>query len=222
MPSNPATDYIQNARAKGATDDAIKMSLKSGGWTDIQISEAFAPQDTLATPPPPPTGAPQPVKTSSFWDTFEHVLLFISLYVLYTSLALTLHYFVDKYVVTSSGANDYSSVIRSTYMLSFLRGYLAALIVSSPLFSFFHLKVTKRTLAHPEVRNLPARKTLTYLTLVITFIVALINVITIIYNLLSGNVTLNFVLHFIVTIVLTAIIFIYYLNEVNADRKVYA
>ncbi|MDP1722501.1 MAG: DUF5671 domain-containing protein [Candidatus Gottesmanbacteria bacterium] len=222
MPINTLADYIRNAKNQGLSDETILKNLKSAGWNDAQISEIYIPLTAHLSPPSPPTASTQTAyKTSSNWDAFEHILLFISLYVLYTSLALTLHFFVDKYVVTNINSTNYASMIQNFYGLSLLRGYLAALIVSSPLFSFFFLKVTKRTLAHPEIRNLPARKFLIYLTLVITFIVLLINVISIIFNFLNGNVTFNFVLHFFTTILLSATIFTYYLNEIKEDRKTY-
>ena len=224
MSTGPLLEYINNAKTHGLSDTQIQENLRKAGWADSDISSALGGGfDPNAVPTPaflPPSPSPRPT-VSSIWDTFEHVLLFISLYVLYTSLALTLHFFIDKYI-TSANASPYSYASQSSYGLILLRGYLAALIVSCPLFSFFFLRVTKRTILHPEVRNLSSRKTLIYLTLVITFLVLLINIISIIFNFLNGNVSLNFVVHFITTITLSAFIFIYYLKEVKEDRKIYA
>ena len=63
-----------------------------------------------------------------------------------------------------------------------------------------------------------ARKLLTYGTLVVTFIVVLVNVVQAVYGFLEGNVTFNFVLHFLNTVGLSSIIFIYYLGQVKGDR----
>lgn len=151
--------------------------------------------------------------SSTMWDSFEHILMFISLYVLATSMGIILNIFVDKWA-PGVEISEYYSAINSTT----LRGALAALIVSYPLFAYFFLNVAKRTNDRPAIRHLAARKILTYLTLVITFVIVIGYIISIIYNFISGNVTLNSFLHFFVTVLIAATIFAYYLNEVKEDR----
>ncbi len=159
--------------------------------------------------------------TTTMWDAFEHILMFISLYVLATSIALTLYFFVDKWLpaVTS---DYYRSYNWENSRLDLLRGYLAALIVSLPLFVFFFLHVTKRTIQNSNMRNIKSRKILIYITLVVAFIIMLFNIISTVYNFLRGNITLNFFLHLVVTLSVTGIIFVYYLFQVKEDRKLNA
>lgn len=225
MPQNDLLNYIKDAKAQGLDDSKIRENLKNSGWDEQSIENAIAGKATLTVPTPPSAPHPQSRGISSIWDAFEHILMFISLYVLYTSLGLTLHYFIDRYLPQTeySGYGGFLGEIASGpegYFI--LRGYLSALIVSTPLFSFFFLRVTKRTAQTPEIRRLQARKTLIYFTLVVTFMVLLFNSISTIYTFLSGNVTINFILHLVVNISLSAIIFAYYLNEVKEDRKIYA
>lgn len=158
------------------------------------------------------------------WDTFEHILLFISLGVLATNITMLLHHFVNIWIkVPIEVSNNYDfSYYADVFMSTFIRGFMAAIIVSYPVFSFFFLKITKRTLEIPDTRKLKARKTLIYATLVITFLLVLINIISLVYNLLGGNVTLNFVSHFLVTVVVAGLIFVYYLEQIKEDRKIYA
>ncbi len=171
--------------------------------------------------PPPLTN--QPVAKSSsptMWDAFEHILMFISLYVLATAIVLILNFFIDKWfpgvnVQSYSYGNSFND-----FQVTLLRGYLASLIVSYPLFSFFFLSTTKRTMQNPALRNLKARKSLIYFTLVITFIIMLINVISLVFKLLSGDVTTNFVLHLIALSLVSGFIFVYYLFQVREDRKI--
>jgi len=156
------------------------------------------------------------------WDVFEHILLFISLYVFATTFTLLLHTFVNKWVppVSTGYTNLYS--IANTYSSTIIRGYLSAIIVSYPLFLFLFLRITKNTLANHDLRKIRARKIMIYLTLVITFIISLINFISIVYNFLSGNVSFNFLLHFFTTFGVSSLIFLYYLNQVKEDRQIYA
>ena len=157
-----------------------------------------------------------PVK-ESLWDTFEHILLFISLYVFAIAFTLMLHQFIDGISPAAENRNALRYV--SKYLV---RGYLASLIVSYPLFSFFFLRVKKRAQKNPDVRHLASRKRLIYFTMIVAFIIVLINITSIIYNFLSGNVTLNFLLHFAATVGVASIIFAYLLNEIKEERKAYA
>lgn len=162
-----------------------------------------------------------PKSKGSMWDAFEHVLLFISLYTLATSIALILYYIVDKWwPAVSTDAYSYyykNSEIQSTM----LRGYIATLIVSLPIFSFLFLDLAKRMNKNPYLRTITSRRVLIYMTLVITFIIMLINVISTVYSLLGGNITINFFLHLIITLAVSSIIFAYYFYQVREDRNLY-
>lgn len=219
-------DYIAKAKAKGLDDNSIKILLMQNGWSESVVNSALniATIEDLTPPKPSHLQTRQNISvtkpSSSMWDAFEHCLLFISLYIMATSIDLILNYFVDKWLPGITDINNYSA--DTTWQDSLLRGYLAALIVSLPLFIFFFLRITKETLQTPAIRNLGARKILIYLTLVITFIIMLWNVITIVFTFLSGNVTLNFLLHFIITVLVSGIVFGYYLFQVKEDRKLHA
>lgn len=176
------------------------------------------PNQSLPTnnqPPPSSTTAKPP--STTMWDAFEHILMFISLYVMATSMVLALHFFIDKWF---PGVTDqrysYSS---NEWRVGVLRGYLAALIVSYPLFAFFFLNTMKRTISNPFLKNMKTRKVLIYLTLVVTFIIMLVYVIQLVYRLLSGDVTLNFLLQLLVLFAVTGTIFAYYVLQVIGDRK---
>lgn len=183
-------------------------------------------QNILANPSPANTQAvvqaePKTKNSSStMWDAFEHILMFISLYVMATSIVLVLYYFIDKWF---PGVTEYRySYSNNDWQLGVLRGYLAALIVSYPLFAFFFLNTIKRTISNPLLRTMKTRKILIYLTLVVTFIIMLIYLIQLVYKLLSGDVTVNFMLHLLALFSVTGIIFVYYILEVKGDRKINA
>lgn len=173
-----------------------------------------------AAPVLPPTVVSSQPEKESFWDTFEHVLLFISLYVYAISLTLMLHRFID-----AGFPENYSS--RSFYhpgMIdkNLVRGYMASLIVSFPLFSFFFLRVKERVLKYPSLIHLRSRKQLIYMTMVVAFVIVLLNVISIVISFLDGNTNLNFFFHFLATVTVASIIFAYLLNEVKSERRAYA
>lgn len=215
--------YVRKARAAGMSEVEMKRDLRSAGWLDCDIDEAIR-ANPLVPPPAPPAdyrGAARGLKgmasvsNPTMWDAFEHILLFISLYVLATTFALTLHLFVDHWI---PGVPDAPFRSADSYQLGMLRGYMAALIVSYPLFTFFFLRVTRRSITNPLIRAIPARKFLIYATLVVAFIIVTGSIISIIYTFLNGNVTLNFFLHFLITTLIAGCVFAYYLQQVKEDR----
>lgn len=218
--------YIKAAQEQKISNSEIEKNLAEVGWNAETIKKAFHLADQPDIPVPPTNLKTQPEKTvhsptqNSMWDAFEHILMFITMYALGTSVALILYFIVDKLVpgITEDAYNTYSRQSQ----LTTLRSSIAAAIVSYPLFAFLFWRVTKRTLENPHIRNLKSRKFLIYLTLVITFIIVIVNVIRIVYNFLSGNITANFVLNFLVTVSISGIIFVYYLNQIKEDRKIYA
>lgn len=182
------------------------------------LPQSVVPEQPRVTPPAAVQISPSLTATSSnMWDAFQHILLFITLYTFATSLALILHYFVDLWLPPIM--IDNSSYQATKYFQSmFLRGYLSSLIVSYPIFSFLFLKITKKTIENSHMRSLKSRKFLIYFTLVVTFIIALANIISIVYNLFGGNVTFNFLLHFLITMIVSGAIFTYYIYQIKEDR----
>lgn len=215
------SEYVKKARQNHITEADMKRDLRSAGWLDRDIDAAVRTNPLIDPPKPPegyrgiPTGSLSAVSSPTMWDAFEHILMFISLYVLAITFALTIHLFVDRFF-PGVPENTYRS--SNNYELGMLRGYMAALIVSYPLFALFFLRIVGRTTKNPLIRAIPARKFLIYATLVVTFIIVTGSIINIIYTLLNGNVTFNFFLHFLVTSGVSGVIFAYYLQQVKEDR----
>jgi hypothetical protein len=227
MSTAEIVSYITSAKSQGVSENEIIERLQKLGWSKENITQAFA---TLPQNVAPPTNTSQQLQSSApsqspgMWDAFEHILLFISLYIMTTVIGFILNYFVDKWFPGIPDASSSYSYLSSQAdsQLILLRGYLAALIVSVPLFSFFFLDITKRTFKNPLIRHIRSRKILIYLTLIITFLILVGEVIALIFTLLNGNVSLNFILHFLVTLVVSGIVFLYYLWQVKEDRKIHA
>lgn len=220
MGNTELTNYIKTAQDKKIPDEQIRMQLIQAGWPDDLVRQSLGGSTSdLPLPPKPPSHISHPA-SYNMWDAFEHILLFISLYVLASSIILTLNLFIDKWYPAIT--DKYSYYSNTELQLIFLHGCMAALIVSFPLFAFFFLHITKKTLQNPSIRGLHARKTLIYITLVGTFLILLGQIISTVYGFLSGNVTINFLLHLGVIIAVAGIIFGYYLMQIKEDRKAYA
>lgn len=212
--------YVVKAREKGLDDGIIKQHLISAGWNEELVHFALTNNDDLIVPVPSASDTVTHVETAgTMWDTFQNILLFISLYVFATSFVLILHQFINHYFPPINALRYSMGPLNVNYVL---RGQVAALLVSYPLFAYFFLANIKRTKKKPEIRLQKSRKQFIYITLIVTFVIVLINIISIVYNFLGGNITLNFFLQFITTVTVSSIIFGYYLLQVKEDRKQYA
>jgi len=207
--------YIESARAQHVEDSVIREQLVKAGWVAGEVDDALTPkaQGPVNLPPPP-------VPQFGMWVTFQYALLFISLYVVATSLGGIFHNwvdttFVDK-VASTYDSYSYSSGSRDDWML---RLWIASIIVSFPIFAVLFVLLKKQISQKPAIKNLRARKILIYLTMVGTFIIMIGHLIMTLFGMLDGKATGNSFAHLGVTFVVAGSIFGYLLNEVREDRK---
>ena len=214
-------DYITKAREKKLTNEQIKTNLLTAGWQEEQITDALSQNADLPVPPAPPS-----VAHVGMWTGFLYILFFISLYVLTTAIGGMLNLWVDKAIPTVLDSSNYRSapdffsfLVGAYDTPAVIRGYIAAIIVSFPLFMTLAFTLKNQLATQPYVRNLRSRKLLIYVTLIGTFLILLGDVITTCYELLAGTVTSNGLGHLGVTVLLAGAIFAYFMGEVKNDRK---
>jgi hypothetical protein len=228
MPSNSALqDYITKAREKGHSDDRIKRDLVDAGWEAAMVTAGLAGDDGLIPPPPPPrTGsrpaAGQPISVVQNLTTrgLEYIIMFIALGVTALSLASLLHSNVNNLMGNSdAGTLGNNEVVPLA---------TAALVVALPVLAVLFLRLKKAENHDPELHHDPSRKRAIQLTLVVTFLIGLGNIIYFVYGLMTGNssnsggyeynaigsqsytgVLGNFV-HLLITLIIAGGIFAYY------------
>lgn len=197
--------YIAKCRKENVLDLITRDNLVHAGWSKEVVDKALGNEIPVPQPEEHEKGS------RSMWDAFEHVLLFISLYVFTISVGSVLYTLIDRMLPLSTYSNYSSSSITSA---------LAAVIVSFPLFAYLFIRISKRTEQVPTVRTLPVRKFLIYATLVVAFVVALVNLTGLVYNLLSGDLTSNFLLKAVVVLSITATVAVHYLIQIKEDAAV--
>jgi hypothetical protein len=210
--SDKLTGFIEESRKKGVPDEAIKETLVDSGWDKKLVVKSM--YDVEAPVPEADFEKSDKLKRQNItlWDTFTHILMFISLAVFAFALGMILHELVDEFVPNPLYDSRYS------YGPD-ISGYLAALIVSTPIFFSLFIYNYNRTRKYAELKNLLTRKILIYLTLIYTFGHILVKLIMTITQLLEGDISMNFMLHFVVTVTINLIIFIYFLFDVIEARK---
>jgi hypothetical protein len=100
------------------------------------------------------------------------------------------------------------------------RTAMAGLIVTWPLFLGISAMINKDLTAHPAKSDLWVRKWLLYFTLFVCGLVGIIDLVTLLNNFLSGELTTRFILKALVVLALTGTIFGYYLWDLRRNPKV--
>ena len=224
-------DYINNKVSEGLSLDVIATSLISAGWSKELVDKAiFIHKNPDMPVPETPSLSQQEIPTSSakhgtsvelnLWDVFEHILMFISLFVFVIALIFMLNQFVEVFLPDPLKYNYLGGYSNSNWYDETIKVPLAMIIVSFPLFSFLFIRIQKRTHLNPLLRKMLSRKILIYLTLIVTFVTLLINVTSIIFNFLNGDLSMNFLAHFTVTTVICATVFSYFVRVVKDDQKI--
>jgi len=224
--------YIQELHRQKLTKLEIQEICQAAGWSKADIWQAIAKVYKLPPPPVAPAAKLASLSTAaadqstlpdkkprqgsfSLWIAFEYILLFISLYVMAISLGLLWSVFVRRWFPDLE-LERYSSSYREH--ISMMLGSMAALVVSWPLFSLFFYDIKKKEISSPGIRDIISRKILIYLTLVVTFVVMTVNLITVINAFLSGSITTQFVALTTIILSISGTIFWYYLGQVRQDR----
>lgn len=208
------SEYIENSRNEGVEDAKIRQNLLEKGWKDSEISKHLNGNNSLNVPSPPEQ------KTSTgahLWITFEYILMFISLYIVIFSIWYILFQLVGSWLLPDKTTGSYGYY--SYYSYGSTEKPLAALIVSLPIFSVLFLHLSRLENKKPELRKLIARKILIYITMLINFIIILASLITLVSELLDGNVTTISVVRIFLTIFLTSLVFAYCISLVLEDKK---
>lgn len=215
---NKIKEFVVRARANNATDEEIVKTLLEQGWKLDQIQPHLHSSSSLNGIIPP---KPSSVVSSELgmWDSFQHILMFISLYIMATTITIFLNYYIDYWHLGMPSIGSYGNA-QDAANRALISGLSASLIVSYPFFSYFFISINKRKMEVPEIVKLELRKVFIYFTLIITFIITLCHLIFLVFQILNGFILFNSVLHFFVTLSVSGSIFSYFLNEVRHDRIV--
>jgi len=96
-----------------------------------------------------------------------------------------------------------------------IRWSASMLIVMFPVYLLVMWHINREQKANPTLREIRVHKWLGYLTLFLSAITIIIDVVTLVYNLLGGELTARFVLKVLTVLVVAAIIFYYYFMDLR-------
>lgn len=200
--------FVHEALAKGQSRDAIHDALKKAGWKDGEICGAMDAYADIAFPIPVPKRKPY----LSAREAFIYLLMFLTLYITAFSFGSLLFHFINRWI--PDALNPYTS-----YDLRGIRMAVSSLIIAFPIF-FWLSSITRKAISKDaDKRSSKIRKWLTYITLFIAAGVIIGDLITLLFNLLGGELTLRFTLKVFSVLLIAGLIFGYYLWDLRQDEK---
>lgn len=191
--------FIDDALEKGMDHPTLFFLLKSGGWRDKEIAEALAARALgMSVPQRAGIGSPR--------DAFFHLLAFTAMYAWVISLLYLLFTYID-FAFPDPARRVQAYEI--DWALSGIRASLAALIVSFPIFLMAWGYLLREIRASPEKAQSGVRRWLAFLSLFVAAVTIIANVITVVYYLVEGDLTVRFVLKVLIMLVVTGGVFSY-------------
>lgn len=150
--------------------------------------------------------------TSGPRDVFMHLLAIVTLYVSVVSFITLTFQYVNVLFPDPLGFY-YQSILDS------IRWSTSALLVMFAVYILMMWLIHRDFIKHPAMRELTIRKWLVYLTLFAAALTIIIDIITLIYNFLGGELTLSFFLKIAIVLAVAATVFGYYFWDLRHDKK---
>jgi hypothetical protein len=203
-------EFVKEALLKGESRERIRQVLLKTGWQEDEISNALNDYADVNFSIPVPKRKPY----ISAQEAFMYLLLFLTLYISAISFGTLLFQFIQHWLPDNMN-NGYGYSMQ----LSTVRQSTASIIIAYPLFLWMTSHLRSAIKKDPEKRASKIRKWLTYITLFIAAGVIIGDLITLIFNLLSGDMTLRFILKVLTVGGIAGLIFGYYLWDMKRDHE---
>jgi hypothetical protein len=201
--------FIDAARANGMDCQTIFLLLRAGGWKEREIADALAARELAAA-------IPQRAGVGSARDAFFHLLAFTALYAWAISLIFLVFAYID-FAFPDPAQRVPSYAVEAA--LAGSRAALATLIVAYPLFLAVWWFLLREVRRQPEKAKSGVRRWLASLSLFVGAVTLMADVITVVYYLVEGDLTIRFVLKVGVLFVVTAALFVYLALVLRAEGE---
>ena len=201
--------FVRDALGKGIARTEVEAVLTRSGWGAAQVRGALDEFADVAFPIP----VPRPRPSLDARDAFLYFVLFSTLYVSAFHFGNLIFDFINRAFPDPAFSDRYG------YAASAVRWSIASLIIAVPVFLFVSSRTSAAIRTDPAKRGSKARRWLTYLTLSIASVVLIGDFITLVYNVLSGELSVRFMLKILTVATIAGGVFGYYLWDLRADEK---
>jgi hypothetical protein len=197
--------FVRAALERGVPRADIEAALRQAGWTIEQTRTALGGYADVPFPIPVPK--PRPYLDAR--EAFMYLVLFSTLYWSAFHLGSLLFDIIN--ITFPDPASDRANL--TVYTRSSMRWSISSLIVAFPVFLYMSRLVARDIAADPVKRHSKVRRWLTYLTLFLASTIIIGDVITLLYNLLGGELTVRFLLKALVVAFIAGSVFWYYVTS---------
>jgi hypothetical protein len=202
--------FVKDALQRGVARADIRAALLAAGWREEDVEKALRAFAEIAFPVPVPR--PQPYLSAR--ETFFYLLQFAALYTSAFNLGRLLFLLIER-----AFPDPIDLQWQQDYRSNAIRWSIASLVVAFPIFLVVARSLARAAARDPERRGSKVRKWLTYLTLFIAAAVLTGDLITVLYNLLGGELTARFLLKTATVAVIAGGVFGYYLWDLRGEEK---
>ena len=201
LADRPIIDFIEHARSKGMDHATIRMLLLSAGWKEKDIARAMTEHGLeLPIPTPPDIGGAR--------EAFLHLVAFAALYTVVIA-GVSLVFSLVNLTWPDVAVTQYATA-RIEFERSAVRWAIAALVVSCPVLIWLSSLLLSEMRGAPDRVRSPIRRWLTYLTLFLAALAIGVDLMTLIWSLLGGEMSLRFLLKFATVLLVAGAAFVYY------------
>jgi len=201
-------NFVKEALMRGAARQEIASALLGAGWPEAQVRAALAGYAEVEFPVP----VPRPRPYLSARDAFVYLVLF-------STLGLSAYYLGSLiFQLIDVTFPDPALQTRGFWGEDRIRWAVAVLVVSFPLYLYLAARTASEVAAEPSKRASRVRKWLTYMTLFAAALVIIGDLVALIYQFLTGDLTIRVALKILTVAIISGAIFIYYLRSVSGDE----
>jgi len=215
MSDTALTDFVNKALSAGASREETRRVLLEAGWAKDQVNDALGSFSEVDFVMP----VPRPRARLSARDAFLYLVMFAMLYISAFHLGNLLFQvininFPDALLQSQGSGFDPSAMARDA-----IRFATASLIVAFPVFLFTAHRIDKGINEDPTRRSSGVRKWLTYITLFIASCIIVGDLISLLYNFLSGELSVRVALKVVTVGLIAGGILVYYLRVMRGDDE---
>lgn len=200
--SDHLAQFVAEALRQGRTRPEISEALRGAGWAAPEVAEALGAWAEGGFTPP----VPRPRPYVSAREAFLYGLMFCALAATAWHVTRLGFELIDLWVPDPAE-------VRVGGQSGGIRWSVATLVVVMPLFLFLTARTARAARANEGLRRSAVRKWVGYITLFLSALALLGDLIAVIYAFLSGDLTMRFLAKAVLVAVTSGLIFLYFRGE---------
>jgi hypothetical protein len=202
--------FVRDGLERGVSREELEGVLLEAGWPADQVRAALGAFADVSFSIP----VPRPRPYLSAREAFVYLVLFSTLYVSAFSLGTLVFELINRAFPDPSVDPAFAlRVSRET-----IRWSISTLVVTFPVFVYASWRNQRALAADPNRRLSAVRRWLTYLTLFVAAAILVGDVTSVVYNLLSGEITTRFVLKVLTVGTIAGAVFVHLVRGLREEE----